>query len=54
MRYNERKGHWPLMKSKAAEETNQIENQSRGSSIAYTDKEAEEGKVLTQEHSVAR
>jgi len=42
------------MKSKAAEETNQIENQSRGSSIAYTDKEAEEGKILTQVQFAAR
>lgn len=42
------------MTSKATEEMNKVANNSRGTSIAYTDKEAEEGKVLPQVQTVER
>ena len=55
MRYNETKGHWPLMKAKKEKgETKEHTIQSSGSSIADTDKEAEEGKAMPQVHSVER
>ena len=55
MRYNETKGHWPLMRVKKEKvETKENTIQSSGSSIAYTDREAEEGKVVPQVQSVER
>ena len=47
MRYIEKTGHWPLMKPKVTEETKKSETPSKASSIACTDKEAEEGKALS-------
>lgn len=52
MGYNEKMGHWPLMKSKAVDDKKETEPPSRGSSVAYPDKDAKEGKAVPQVHSM--
>ena len=53
MRYNETKGHWALTKATKAEMgTKENTIQSSGSSIANTERDAEEGKAKPQVQSV--
>ena len=56
MRYNEKKGHWPLMKAKAASPDRKAsESSSDGEvGIAYPAKSADPQSILTRVRSVDR
>lgn len=54
MRYNEKKGHWPLMKAKAAssEEKASDSSSEEGVGITYPEKSANAESVMTRVRSV--
>ena len=55
MRYNEKKGHWPLMKQKAApsERAASESSNSDGASITYPAKSVDAQDILTKVRSVS-
>ena len=55
MRYNERKGHWPLMKPKTAPSERKASDSSsseEGVGITYTAKSVEAQNILTKVRSI--
>ena len=52
MRYNEKKGHWPLMKSKAAEPAMSDSASSEGGVVDYEKKDGVAEGVTTEVRSV--
>lgn len=54
MRYNEKKGHWPLMKAKAAspEEKANDSSSEEGVGITYPEKSADADDIRTRVRSV--
>ena len=57
MRYNEKKGHWPMMKAKAAssdEKVNDSSSEERVVGITYPEKSASAKEVVTRLLGVGR
>ena len=52
MRYNEKKGHWPLMKNKLAEPTMSDSASSKGDDVDYQKNDAIAEGVRTEVRSV--
>lgn len=57
MRYNEKKGHWPLMKAKAASSDERVSDSSSEEGevgITYPEKSANAKNVMTEVRGVGR
>lgn len=54
MRYNEKKGHWPLMNAKAVSKDGETidSNSEEGINLAYPEKAADSVRILAKVRSV--